>query len=29
MAQKKIAENVWEVLHTMFTSGKVAVKPQD
>lgn len=27
MAQKKIAENVWEVLHTMFTSGKVAIKP--
>jgi len=26
-AQKKIAENVWEVLHTMFTTGKVAVKP--
>ncbi|MBS0497932.1 MAG: arylesterase [Gammaproteobacteria bacterium] len=26
-AQKKIVENVWEVLHTMFTSGKVAVKP--
>jgi len=26
-AQKKIVENVWEVLHTMFTTGKVAVKP--
>ncbi|MBS0588198.1 MAG: arylesterase [Proteobacteria bacterium] len=27
VAQKKIVENVWEVLHTMFTTGKVAVKP--
>jgi len=29
MAQKKIVENVWEVLHTMLTSGTVAVKPQN
>ncbi|QOJ23438.1 MAG: arylesterase [Gammaproteobacteria bacterium] len=27
MAQKKIVENVWKVLHTMITSGKVAAKP--
>jgi acyl-CoA thioesterase-1 len=27
VAQKIIADNVWDILHTMITSGKVAVKP--
>ena len=27
VAQKIIADNVWEVLHTMINSGKVAAKP--
>ena len=27
VAQKIIADNVWDILHTMITSGKVAIKP--